>query len=334
MYKRKFKGSKNTPRKVILLLKKMDLFKSIQKDEYDNSLSWNDIKEGLVFLHPREKYLINLIRFGKSVSDIAVIFGYNSRQAAHKEIRRIFDTLKFYIRNMEIISKLYTGQYDLSRKEVLIVRMYVLQRLTREEIRKRFDLKTVEAVSYSIRKIKKKMFASNEQDLYNMIDECVNKYSLRNDRRLYMKDAWREDIYNFLLKNIGKVWYVWGGQNLDKKIADCSGLVIDLYKKFGILPNKFLDMTAQGLYDTFYIGGKTNQPKKGDLVFYGKSSCQVSHVMIYVGSVPGLPDKNYVAGMCGGQRNMNKKVAKLFGSGLWIRRKRYRKDFLGCVSVK
>jgi len=139
-----------------------------------------------------------------------------------------------------------------------------------------------------------------------------------------MNSIQRKKIKNWILTNLGKVWYVWGGQNVQAGEADCSGLVIDLYKRLGIFPKNFPDMTAQGLWNTLDL---KLLPDTGDLAFYGKDTNHITHVMIYLGEVGNW--SHTVAGMCGGRRNMTKQQAMWLGSGLWVRRHfRYRRDFV------
>lgn len=142
-------------------------------------------------------------------------------------------------------------------------------------------------------------------------------------------DKWRVQFKLFLVSKLGKVWYVWGGQSLKDGEADCSGLVIEVLKKYGRLPEDIPDMTAQGLSRMFAI---TKKPEPGDLAFYGKSWSKVTHVVFYIGSFNNYP--NTVAGMCGGRSGMKKTWAKKLGAGLWLKTSaKYRRDFLGYRKV-
>ena len=73
--------------------------------------------------------------------------------------------------------------------------------------------------------------------------------------------------------------YVWGGETPGVRF-DCSGLVQAAYKVAGIA----LPRVAQDQYDTTLklTSGDPLQP--GDLVFFGRSVSDVSHVGIYVGN--------------------------------------------------
>ena len=73
--------------------------------------------------------------------------------------------------------------------------------------------------------------------------------------------------------------YKWGGQS--PWGVDCSGLVILLLQADGKLPKGF-DTNAQGLYTYFIVNGayEAPTPRRGCLIFYGKSKKQITHVGI------------------------------------------------------
>lgn len=72
--------------------------------------------------------------------------------------------------------------------------------------------------------------------------------------------------------------YVWGGNSLSSGV-DCSGLVQQVYSKFGInLPRTTYDQVGQGQA----VGLDNLQP--GDLVFFDQSSEGPGHVGIYAGN--------------------------------------------------
>ena len=148
-----------------------------------------------------------------------------------------------------------------------------------------------------------------------------------------MPQAWRNELKKYVLANLGKMFYQWGGQNLKDGEVDCSGFVIEVLKMFGALPVGFKDTTALGLSKHFRT--KTNEPKTGDLVFYGADKKSVVHVMMYVGEVNGQGSRrDYVAGMCGGKKHMKAEWARKVGAGLWLRSMKYRRDFLFCKRVR
>ena len=143
-------------------------------------------------------------------------------------------------------------------------------------------------------------------------------------------EAWRDDLRKVVLNAVGKVWYHWGGQDFEQGVADCSGLVLELLKLVKVLPADYPDRTAQGLAREFST--TVQKPRCGDLAFYGSSWNKVTHVMVYLGGVQGRGE--FVAGMCGGRRNMKAIWARLVGAGLWLRTPRYRRDFLGYRRVQ
>lgn len=83
-------------------------------------------------------------------------------------------------------------------------------------------------------------------------------------------------------KHIG-LKYVWGGNSLTTG-CDCSGFVVQVYKKCGIdtsnLPRTSYDMASSKRG----VSVKLANAKPGDLVFYGDSKGNVNHVAIYLGN--------------------------------------------------
>ncbi|WP_439001756.1 C40 family peptidase [Pediococcus damnosus] len=84
-------------------------------------------------------------------------------------------------------------------------------------------------------------------------------------------------IYTNARKQLGKR-YVYGAVGPNR--FDCSGLSKYVYKK---AINKTLPRTAQSQYNS-YKKASTSSRKQGDLVFFGSSKKNISHVGIYVGS--------------------------------------------------
>lgn len=87
----------------------------------------------------------------------------------------------------------------------------------------------------------------------------------------------RAKLVKYAKKFVGNP-YVWGGNSLTNGV-DCSGFVIQVYKKFNLSVN---ERTAQNEYN----GSKKidkNSLKPGDLVFYGSSTSDIGHVAIYTG---------------------------------------------------
>lgn len=76
--------------------------------------------------------------------------------------------------------------------------------------------------------------------------------------------------------------YRWGGSN-PLTGFDCSGLVLELFKAFGIAP--FSDGSAQDLYNYCRTNGLVTGVNSGALCFYGKSSTAISHVAFMINNV-------------------------------------------------
>jgi cell wall-associated NlpC family hydrolase len=72
--------------------------------------------------------------------------------------------------------------------------------------------------------------------------------------------------------------YVWGGTGPDG--YDCSGLVQAAYRTAGVQ----LPRVAQTQYDAGPRLSQFNSPVPGDLVFFGTSARDVSHVGLYIGA--------------------------------------------------
>ena len=85
----------------------------------------------------------------------------------------------------------------------------------------------------------------------------------------------RASIVEEALSHVG-LKYVWGGTSLTSG-ADCSGLVLAVYRQFGIcLPH------YSGAQASYGKSVSVNELKPGDLVFYGHR--RISHVAIYIGN--------------------------------------------------
>lgn len=85
----------------------------------------------------------------------------------------------------------------------------------------------------------------------------------------------RVDICQYAKEFIGNP-YVWGGTSLTKG-TDCSGFVMNVFKKYGVtLPR---NSRAQADCGTTI---KVSEAKPGDLIFYAKGKT-INHVAIYIG---------------------------------------------------
>ena len=85
----------------------------------------------------------------------------------------------------------------------------------------------------------------------------------------------------FALDQIG-LPYVWGGNGPDAGAAgfDCSGLTKAAYDSAGVA----LQRTADSQFRTIPRVPNTDQPKMGDLVFYGNAATFIHHVGLYLGN--------------------------------------------------
>ena len=128
-------------------------------------------------------------------------------------------------------------------------------------------------------------------------------------RPVKISDSAGKAIVGSAKKYVGKLNYVWGGSSLVTG-ADCSGFTQQIFKKNGIN----IARTAQAQYNTTKGTKVTNKSKlkPGDLVFFGSSAKNISHVGIYAG------DGKYVHSPHRGEKV---KVSNLSG----------RKDFVGGV---
>lgn len=85
----------------------------------------------------------------------------------------------------------------------------------------------------------------------------------------------------FALDQLG-LPYVWGGNGPDAGAAgfDCSGLTKAAYDSAGVS----LTRTADSQFRTEPAVPGNDQPKMGDLVFYGSPATRIHHVGLYVGN--------------------------------------------------
>lgn len=85
-------------------------------------------------------------------------------------------------------------------------------------------------------------------------------------------------VVSFALQYVGNK-YVYGGASLTKG-ADCSGFTMAVYKKFGYsLPhNAYSQLVSKSVKKV-----NVKKIKPGDLIFYGTSKRNCSHVGIYIG---------------------------------------------------
>lgn len=79
--------------------------------------------------------------------------------------------------------------------------------------------------------------------------------------------------------------YVWGGTDLSKGV-DCSGLVQQVYKQFGInMPRVSADQSTGHLgKSTYGVRTSMSNLEPGDLVYFYHSDGQVHHIAIWLGN--------------------------------------------------
>lgn len=87
----------------------------------------------------------------------------------------------------------------------------------------------------------------------------------------------QKEVISYALKYVGNK-YCYGGSSLTKG-TDCSGFTMAVYKKFGY--NLFHNAYQQ-MKDTKTVKMKNIQP--GDLIFYGSSKKNCTHVALYIGN--------------------------------------------------
>jgi cell wall-associated NlpC family hydrolase len=96
--------------------------------------------------------------------------------------------------------------------------------------------------------------------------------------------------------------YVWGGGtgviSGDAAQFDCSGFTIELAQRFGLVSDD-TDLNAQGQYNKWRMSVVARtEVRLGDLVFYGSSLTNISHVMLVL-------NNDYCIGAQGGGRDTN-----------------------------
>jgi cell wall-associated NlpC family hydrolase len=135
----------------------------------------------------------------------------------------------------------------------------------------------------------------------------------------------REHLVNLALKLVGCP-YIWGGSNPWTGF-DCSGFVVWVYQVFGLLPSG--DWTAQELYKHFlaklpqYSGASV----AGDLIFYGRSSEGITHVMLSLGG-------DLCVGASGGDKLCTTaEIAQRRGAMVKVKPLHYRSDLVGLIHV-
>ncbi len=113
-----------------------------------------------------------------------------------------------------------------------------------------------------------KEFLTSNEELKTSLNSTEAKYGEN------VTDV-RASIVEEALSHVG-LKYVWGGTSLTRG-ADCSGLVLAVYRQFGVyLPH------YSGAQASYGRSVSVDELKPGDLVFYGHR--RISHVAIYIGN--------------------------------------------------
>lgn len=102
----------------------------------------------------------------------------------------------------------------------------------------------------------------------------------------------QKSVVSYALQYVGNK-YVYGGSSLTKG-TDCSGFTMSVYKKFGYnLPhNSQSQMTSKSVKKV-----SMKKLKPGDLVFYGSSKSNCSHVALYIGNEKVVHASNEITGI-------------------------------------
>ena len=89
----------------------------------------------------------------------------------------------------------------------------------------------------------------------------------------------KKEILIMMMRAYLGVPYIFGGSS--PQGIDCSGLVLELLKAVGVYPSKG-DNTAAGLANYYKAANMKMNIEFGDLLFFGKSSSEISHVAFAV----------------------------------------------------
>ena len=116
------------------------------------------------------------------------------------------------------------------------------------------------------------------------------------------------------------VFYRWGGNNPLIGV-DCSGFIVWIMRQLGLFRSDE-DYTASGLWQ-LYRSRRVKRPRKGTLVFYGKT--KVTHVAICI-------DEGWCLSASGGNRNIKTlEQAQRAKAFVQLKKIRYRQDIWGYV---
>jgi cell wall-associated NlpC family hydrolase len=89
-----------------------------------------------------------------------------------------------------------------------------------------------------------------------------------------MNKTVQDMLYDYAIKFVG-LPYIWGGDDPIRGF-DCSGLVVELLKAFGLVEGSY-DGSAEQIYQK-YLPQVASVPEFGTLVFFGHSTDTITHV--------------------------------------------------------
>lgn len=89
----------------------------------------------------------------------------------------------------------------------------------------------------------------------------------------------RFEFINYLKSFIGSR-YQWTGEGPYNVGFDCSGFIQEGLRAFGLAGKE--DSSAQGIFDRVKAGPTGPKPDVGDLVFFGKSLSEITHIGVMI----------------------------------------------------
>lgn len=119
--------------------------------------------------------------------------------------------------------------------------------------------------------------SSNSNNSYYSSAYSYSSPSTNTSKNATILNANTSGIYSYAAQFVGNS-YVWGGNSLTNG-TDCSGFTQSVYSNYGVnLPHN-----AQAQY-SYGESVNVNEAKEGDLVFYGTSENNITHVAIADGN--------------------------------------------------
>jgi cell wall-associated NlpC family hydrolase len=140
---------------------------------------------------------------------------------------------------------------------------------------------------------------------------------------------WHEDIEDVVKVGLTYAWqfvstpYVWGGKELKRDRGfDCSGFTQEYLEALGIIKSGVTnDLNSQQQYARLsgFCSLSVKVCNYGDLLFFGKSTNEITHVAIAIGS-------SHMLEAGGGSHNM-------LTTGM-VRMRPIRRDYVGVLSIR